>query len=221
MKKYLLVFTLAAFNTIITAQTTYTYTDIYGGITLPKYTYSNTGINSSRDVYQGLAIGISQSIYVAQKAVSLHGGMSYVQKGAINNTGGTNFIKAENRLNYIQGEMMLGFVAGKKNYYKNSPIDFFAGFYLGRIINGKQKLTAINSSISTVKFNIGRSAADDFKAGDFGAKFGIFVPFAKKFFISGAYEYGFTDIAPQSNIKINNRNISITAGFHLRPNRNG
>jgi Outer membrane protein beta-barrel domain len=216
MKKILLsLIIVATLITTVHAQVNEATFRLYGGLNLPKYSYDNNGNTGTRDMYAGANAGLMLSVYAKTKhSVGGHFALNYSQKGAINNTPGTGYSKAQNRLTYLQVDAMGSYGLGK-NRSKGSFADILVGFYFGRIVKAEQKLTANNGNTASSNFNIGTNTSDDFIKYDVGLKGGLLFTISSKWMVMGLYEYGISDIAPSSNVKISNRNIQLSVGYNF------
>ncbi len=196
---------------------------LLGAANLPKYRYENLAGTSARDVYPGFSTALLLSGYGKdhynnlnnQPNFGYHLGIEYSQKGAVNNVGGTGFTKAKNRINYLQGDLM-GSIGFGKNRKKGSFADILAGGYFAYALNGKQDITATNGSTTSKSLSFGTNVSNnDFIKFDLGLKAGLLFTISSRLSIAAFYEHGISDIAPQDDIKVNNRNIQIAAGINF------
>ncbi len=216
MKKIVLILaTVMLIASTLQAQVNEGTFRLYGGLNLPKYSYDNNGTKGTRDMYAGANAGLMLSFYAkTTHNIGGHLALNYTQKGAINNTPGIGYSKAKNRLTYLQVDAMGSFGLGKKRS-RGTFTDVLVGFYFGKILKAEQQLTANNGTTTSTNFNIGTSTSDDFIKYDVGLKGGLLFTLSSKWSLMAFYEYGISDIAPSSNVKISNRNVQLSAGYNF------
>lgn len=223
MKKIVLFISISMIAVAVNAQVNEATFRLMGGLSLPKYKYSLDGVSSSRNVNQGFSGALMASFYTSDNSdiadlglnIGGHLGFNYTQKGAVNkNLSGQGQIKADNRINYFQGDAMGSIGFGKKRS-KGTFIDICAGPYLAYAMNGKQKIELSDGSSLDTDFKFGTASSDDFIKFDLGLKTGLLFTISSRYSIAAMYEYGLSDIAPQESLKIQNRNFLVTAGINF------
>ncbi len=223
MKKAINIFILLAVVVKVNAQADRGTFRLLGAANMPKYRYENLSGTSSRDVYPGYAVALLLSGYddsrynnvKSKPKFGYHLGIEYTQKGAINNVGGTGFTKSKNRINYLQGDLM-GSLGLGKNRSKGSFADILVGGYFATALSGKQDITATNGNTTSTSLSFGTDVLkNDFIKFDLGIKAGLLFTISSKLSLGAFYERGISDIAPQDNVKVNNRNIQLMAGFNF------
>jgi len=209
MKKLLFLITALLFVNAGFAQKGKAAFSFYGGVTLPKYSYADGGTATDRKIYQGYCGGINLMVYELSREVPGFGfglGVNYFQAGAINKSPAiVNAVEAKNRINYIQGELLMGIKV--QNF-----IEIQGGLYIGKAMSGQSKVKKSDGTVTTTDFKFGTATTDDFNPSDLGLSFNAIFNISKVK-LGICLHQGLGDIAPQKDIKIRNEIYSITLGF--------
>jgi hypothetical protein len=209
MKKPLFLITALLYISIAFAQKGKATFSFYGGVTLPKYSYVDGGSSADRKVYQGYCGGINLMVYELSHEVPGLGfgiGANYFQAGGINKSPAiVNAVEAKNRINYFQGEFLIGIKL-------QSFLELQGGLYIGRAMSGQSKVKKTDGTVTTTDFKFGTATTDDFNPADLGLSFNAIFNISKVK-LGICLHQGLGDIAPQKDIKIQNEIYSITLGF--------
>ena len=171
MKKcYILIAVLLCTVTIFAQKGEVTFS-FYGGATLPKYSYINDGSSADRKIYQGYTGGLNLMVYNLSKEVPQIGfgfGANYIQAGAVNKSPAIlNAVESKNRINYIQGELLMGLKIA-------TFAELQGGLYISKAMNGESKTTFNDNTVTTTDFKFGTKETDDFNPTDLGLSFNAF-----------------------------------------------
>jgi hypothetical protein len=212
MKKSLFLISALLFISTAFAQKPKAIVSFYGGVTLPKYSYADAGSGGSsadRKIYQGYCGGMNLMVYEFSReapGLGLGFGANYFQAGAVNKSPAiVNATEAKNRINYLQGELLLGIKV-------QSILEVQGGLYISRAMSGQSKVTKTNGTVTTADFKFGTATTDDFNPDDLGLSFNAIINISKVK-LGICLHQGLGDIAPQKDIKIRNEIYSITLGF--------
>jgi hypothetical protein len=209
MKKIFFLLTTLLFISIAFAQKGKATFSFYGGVTLPKYSYADGGTSTDRKIYQGYCGGINLMIYELNRDIPALGfgfGLNYFQAGGVNKSPAiVNAVESKNRINYLQGELLIG--ARLK-----TVVELQGGLYISRAMSGQSKVKKNDGTVPTTDFKFGTKTTDDFNPDDLGLSFNAIFNISK-IKLGICLHQGLGDIAPQQDIKIRNEIYSITLGF--------
>jgi hypothetical protein len=135
-------------------------------------------------------------------------GVQYVEAGAINKTPSiVGAIDAKNRINYIRSEILMGLKI-------QEFLEISGGLYLSKAMSGASLVNMTNGTVTTSAFVFGTKTTDDFIPYDLG--YGLNVNFnISRIKLGISLHEGFSDIAPQADIKIRNSIYAFTLGLRL------
>lgn len=210
-KKLLLIICISSFFKIYAQQPQVEFS-IKGGVTLPEYSYVGNGTTERRSLYQGFTGGVTVMLYKLNREIPELGlgiGVDYVQAGAINKQPAiVGAVQAKNRITYVRGQVLLG---AKVQRF----LEIKGGLYFAKAISGESVITNTNGATTTTPFIIGEKVTDDFIPFDLGL--GMIADFNinSKIQLGFSIHQGLSDIAPQTDIKINNSIYAITLGMKL------
>lgn len=210
-KKLLLIICISSFFKIYAQQGQVEFS-IKGGVTFPEYSYVGNGTTERRSLYQGFTGGVTVMLYKINREIPELGvgiGVDYVQAGAINKQPTiVGAVQAKNRITYVRGQVLLG---AKMQHF----LEIKGGVYLAKAISGESVITNSAGAITTTPFIFGEKKTDDFIPFDLGL--GLIVDFNinSKIQLGFSLHQGLSDIAPQTDIKINNSIYAITLGIKL------
>ena len=206
--KTIILITLCHIVTISSfAQKSKTSFKILAGVSLPKYSVSG-GTGDNKKINRGYTTGILVSSY--KDAIGLNFGLNYIQAGAVNPTPAiAGATKSKNRLNYLSGDILLSY-----KLESTINLEIFGGSYLAKLLKGNYDVSMTTGSNQKGDFKIGTKTTDDFIPLDLGVKFGMCFNI-KRVSIGITLQQGFSDIAPQKDIKIHNQIYAFTLGCKL------
>jgi hypothetical protein len=211
MRTVIFLITTIIFSGSLFAQKGSAEFSFYGGVSLPKYSYVNSGSSGDRNVYQGYTGGVTLMVYDLSHdspGIGLGLGVQYVEAGAINKTPSiVGAIDAKNRINYIRSEILMGLKI-------QEFLEISGGLYLSKAMSGASLVNMTNGTVTTSAFVFGTKTTDDFIPYDLG--YGLNVNFnISRIKLGISLHEGFSDIAPQADIKIRNSIYAFTLGLRL------
>lgn len=182
-----------------------------GGVSLPKYSYTNAGSSGDRSVYQGYTGGVTLMVYELSHdapGIGFGLGVQYVQAGAINKSPAiVGAVDAKNRINYVRTEFLMGVKI-------QEFLELTGGLYFSKATSGESIILMTNGTTNTTNFVFGDKTTSDFIPYDLG--YGLNVNFnISRIKLGISLHEGFSDIAPQTDIKIKNSMYAFTLGLRL------
>jgi hypothetical protein len=211
MKKLIAFLFTIHFSLFVFAQKGSAEFSFYGGVSLPKYSYANAGSSGDRNVYQGYTGGVTLMVYDLSHdspGIGLGLGAQYVEAGAINKAPSiTGAIDAKNRINYIRTEVLMGLKI-------QEFLEVSGGLYISKAMSGESIVSLTNGATTTSPLVFGTKITDDFIPYDLGIGFNANFNISRIKLGISLHE-GFSDIAPQADIKIRNSIYAFTLGLRL------
>lgn len=181
---------------------------IRAGVNFANATFKEDDFSYSPDSRTAFHVGVIADIPLMQ-SLYVQTGLFFQEKGwKIEESGDEYAYKETYKPMYLQIPILASY---RYNFSDALQLQVNAGPYFAYGIGGKVKWEEDEESGEGDFFG----DDSDFKRFDCGLQIGAGLTFAKHYYLGVAYEFGFSNIVDDSDMKVKNKNLMISVGYNF------